>query len=146
MTSLPILSPAKQIKSSNSSSAVSSEIVSNTCCSTESWNLILSYIKSSMASTLREVIVPPYFALVRPELVCCIQLRGPKHKDNTNLVEWVKVRPLSWPQGCRTPSMKAGWQLEVFILENRRLQRGFTAAFQYLKEPTGWTGTSYKAM
>lgn len=73
-------------------------------------NCILCYIKSSVASRPREVILPLYFALVRPELACCIQLWGPKHKDSVDLLKWVQMRPLSWPQGYSTPSMKTGWE------------------------------------
>lgn len=72
-------------------------------------NFILSYIKRSVANRLREVILPLYFALVRPELVYCIKLWGPKHKDNLDLLEWVQKRLRSWPQGCSTSSMKMGW-------------------------------------
>lgn len=71
-------------------------------------NCILSYIKSSVASRSREMIPPLYFALLRPELACCIQLWGPKH--NVDLLKWVQMRPLSWPQGYSTSSMKTGWE------------------------------------
>lgn len=84
-------------------------------------NFILSYIKSSVASRLKEVIVPLYFALVRPELVCWIQLWGSKHKNNADLLEWGKMRPLSWPQGPSTSSMKTGWELVVFSAEKKSI-------------------------
>lgn len=70
-------------------------------------SFILNYIKSSVASRLREVTVSLYFALVRPKLLCCIQLWGPNTK--TMLTYWNELRwghqvdhrvvaPLLWRQ------------------------------------------------
>ena len=50
-------------------------------------NCILNCIKSSMACTLREVILPLYSTLVRPHLESCIQLWSPQHKKAMELLE-----------------------------------------------------------
>ncbi|KAK4831526.1 hypothetical protein QYF61_018128 [Mycteria americana] len=50
-------------------------------------NRILGGINRSMASRSRDVILPLHSALVRPHLEYCIQLWGPQHKKNMDLLE-----------------------------------------------------------
>ncbi|KAJ7409575.1 hypothetical protein WISP_113620 [Willisornis vidua] len=47
---------------------------------------ILGCIKSSVTSRSREWILPLYPALVRPHLECCIQLWGPQHRKDMDLL------------------------------------------------------------
>ncbi|KAJ7406825.1 hypothetical protein BTVI_64514 [Pitangus sulphuratus] len=48
---------------------------------------ILDCIERNLANNLREVILPLYSALVRPNMEYCIQLWGPQHRNNISLLE-----------------------------------------------------------
>ncbi|KAK4813001.1 hypothetical protein QYF61_004177 [Mycteria americana] len=55
-------------------------------------NRILGCIKRSVASRSREVILLLYSALTRSRLEYCLQLQGPQHKTDVDLLERVQKR------------------------------------------------------
>ena len=95
-------------------------------------NHIPCYIKRSVTSLLREVILPLCSHETLPDVLHPVL--GLQHKKGIELLERVQRRSLKMIRRLEhLPYENRLRELELFSMENRRLLRDATVAFQYLQ-------------
>jgi len=112
------------------------------CPGSQKGQAVLRCIKHSIASQLREVIVPVYTALVWPHLKYCVPFWVPLYKD-VKLSECVQRRVIKMVKGLEGKTYEERLRsLGLFSLEKRRLRGDLIISCNIFKGGQ-WKGSCY---
>ncbi|KAK4832125.1 LOW QUALITY PROTEIN: hypothetical protein QYF61_020802 [Mycteria americana] len=95
---------------------------------------ILGYIRQSIASRSREVILPFYSALVRPQLESYVHFWSPQYKRDMDILKRAQRRAMKMMKRLKHLSYEERLrELGLFSLERRRLREELPNVYKYLK-------------
>lgn len=98
-------------------------------------NRLLGYIKKSVSSRSRDIILPLYKGLVRPHMEYGVQFWSPYLKKDIDLLEKVQHRATKMIQGIS--GMDYGSRLRtlnMYSLEDRRIRGDLIQVFKFIKQ------------
>ncbi|CAM5146598.1 unnamed protein product [Natator depressus] len=97
-------------------------------------NIVMGCISRSVVSKTREVILPLYSALIRPQLEYCVQFWAPLFRKDVDKSERIQRRATEMIKGLENMTCEGRLKiLGLFSLEKRRLRGHMITVLKYIK-------------